>query len=454
MRLSSDAIRAATGGHWHGQPPACIEAIATDSRDFKAGQAFLALRGPHFDGHAFGRDVADRACAMIGDSAGMSLWRDLDVPQLEVTDTLAALGEIAACWRDRLEATRLIAITGSFGKTSLRSLLAHALKRLGFSVGATKANLNNLIGVPKTLLSIGADADFGIVECGISEIGEMQRLARIVRPDIAVLTGLAPAHAAGLGGLHGIAREKAILLDHVRPGGWVALGEGVSAQLAAAGVKAPADRLTAESAVIWELAGRHLQLGHGLERAALELALPARHWAANIALAAGILLRVLAEAGRPVSLESAAQALRDWQPEPGRMRMHAGANAVRILDDSYNANPASMQAALDTLAALKPPRIAILGDMAELGEASEAAHRSLDPGDIEQLILIGPQMRLLAETRPQARWFADVDEALEQLRRTPLPHGATVLVKASHSMGLARIVELLASQPEEKAHAV
>ncbi len=224
MRLSGIEIQQAVHGRWLGEVPDEINGLATDTRGFKSGQAFLALRGPNFDGHEFACSVADRAQALIGDAEGIRLWQNMETCKMEVSNTLQALGDIAHIWRMQLRQTIFIAISGSYGKTSLRSMLSHSFSSLGFNVAATRANLNNLVGVPQTLLGVTKDADIALIECGISEVGEMARLAAIVHPDIAILTGITNAHTEGLGGLSGVVHEKAILFEHLAEHGWCALG--------------------------------------------------------------------------------------------------------------------------------------------------------------------------------------------------------------------------------------
>ncbi len=463
MRLSGEMLAAATGGVWHGEPPRRITGISTDSRHLRPGQAFLALRGPRFDGHRFAAEVAGRAAALIGDAEGMRGWASLDAPKLEVRDTLEALGRIAHAWREQLTHTQVIAISGSCGKTGLRSMLEHGLRRLGFRVAATQANLNNLIGVPLTLLGVPQDADIALIECGISERGEMARLAGIVAPDGAVLTTLASAHGEGLGDLAGITREKALLLEPaLQRGGWIALGERVADRLAAAGALPETGeilRLDAAEGLAWTLEtangesrcllrhkGRHTG-----QPAAIRLPLPARHWAHNLALAALVIERI---ARAP--LDRIARSLEGWQPPAGRLQPQRLPSGAWLLDDSYNANPASMQAALDTLRALEGVRrrIAILGDMAELGAQADAAHRGLDVAGIGPLWLIGPHMRALAAQNEAAetRWFADADAALAALDALAPAAGDAVLVKASRAMRLDRIADALRGR--EAAHAV
>jgi len=457
MRLSGMDIQTATRGQWLGAAPVAINEIVTDSRNFKAGQTFLALRGPHFDGHLYAQDIADKAEALIGDRQGVHLWDNLDAHQLQVSDTLQALGDIAHAWRKQLRNTTIIGISGSYGKTSLRSLLEHGLRGLGLNVAATRANLNNLIGVPQTLMSIPEDADFGIVECGISEPGEMQRLAHMLQPDIAVLTGLSAAHGEGLGGLQGIAQEKSLLLNEISDHGWCALGEGVAEALLTFAIDYPHDALIAGDAVAvhWQLDGTELTLSHAGADEMMQLALPARHWAANMALAAGIMLRATESRHLSFSLKDIVRALADWQPAEGRMQQRGGRNGSTILDDCYNANPASMQAALDTLVAMDGHRVAILGDMAELGPDSAQAHAGLNLASVDQIFLIGPHMKHLAAHYPEARCFKDTDAA-EVFFNSYQPAAVDMmLIKASRSMALERIVTALSSDATgEQLHAV
>lgn len=456
MRMTGIELQQATNGTWHGEPPAMISGIGTDSRDFTPGHAFLALRGPNFDGHRYADTIATQAAALIGDRHGISLWGGVERPVLEVSDTLQALGDIAAAWRTRLHDTSVIAVSGSYGKTTVRTMLAHCFGKMGKVVAATRANLNNLIGVPATLLSIPEVCDLAIIECGISERDEMDRLGRIVRPDVVVLTGLSAAHGEGLGGLAGIAAEKAALLRYLCDDGWAALGEGVRPTLLQYGQTIPASAFSQgdndEHVVRWQLQGTQLTLTCGEERVLLTLPLPARHWAANMALCASVIRNWFRLHDEAVTLAAIAGALADWQTPGGRMHQLSGRNDSLVLDDCYNANPASMQAALDTLAELDGRRIAILGDMAELGADAAAQHAAMDVDGIDELWLIGPNMQHLAQRHPAAHWFPTTSAAEAGLKGLSLTADDRILVKASRSMRLESIVRLLTA--EENAHAV
>ena len=456
MRLNGTELMQATGGNWRKGMPDTISGIDTDSRKFVEGHAFLALRGPNFDGHRFAEKVATEANALIGDKQGVSLWDNLEIPQLLVEDTLTALGDIANAWRQRLCDTTLIAITGSYGKTTVRSMLTHLFTSLGVRTAATHANLNNLIGVPSTLLAIDEQVEVALIECGISEKGEMSRLSQIVQPDVAVITGISVAHSEGLGGFEGVAREKSLLIDHLKPQGWCTLGSGVGAVLNKRIAHNCIDMDSDEpDTVHWKLDHVTLTLHTSNEIAQLNLPIPATHWAANMALAATIVIRQTGKmSGHKVaSLAEIANALQSWQAVDGRMQPLSGASGCTIIDDSYNANPASMQAALSTLALMDGRKIAIIGDMAELEDA-EAAHAALNLDGIDLPVLIGEQMKALNKIYPQSLWFGSPEEgaAWAKNNKSILGDGSCVLVKASRSMKLDRIVRILAGR--EDLHAL
>jgi len=442
MRMSGLDLQTCTAGRWHGAPPVMLTGVPPDTRRLNPGDAFVALSGPNFDGHAFAAEAVQRgASALIGDSAGMRVWQGMHVPQLEVGDSLLAFGDIAGGWRKKLSLP-VVAITGSYGKTTLRSMLEHMLQHKGLRLTATRSNDNNLIGVPQTLLRVSTEDDAAIIECGISEPGEMQRLAGMVRPDVAVITGIAAAHAEGLGSLAGVAAEKALLLDAVAAGGCAVLGHGVKALLGNRTLPDGVMLLDMDSdddaVVRWEMNGCAVRLQRGTEQAALELALPARHWAADAALAASIVIRL----GLATLCESA-DAMQNWQPVGGRLKSLKGTGGCTVLDDSYNANPVSMQAALDTLRSLSGRRIAVLGDMAELGRDSAALHAGLRVDGLDAVLLLGAQMRYLAASHAGARHMDDVGSVEKALRGMGLNENDTLLVKGSRCMRMERVIDAL-----------
>lgn len=446
MQLTGEELATATQGVWHHGQPDKVSQIKTDSRGFEQGDVFLALRGDFFDGHRFAGDLAGRAAALMGDTQGLATWQDLNVPVLEVQDTLQAYGDIAHAWREKLSRTSFIGITGSYGKTTVRSMLTHLFTGLGLNVHATDANLNNLIGVPQTLLATPMDADVALIECGISEQGEMQRLADILSPDGVVMTGLTSAHAEGLGGLQGVVHEKARLLSAIKVGGWCALGNGVATCLHVQKVLVSCQQLKAD--VTWTRKDQDVCFLYQGESASLRLSLPAQHWCENMALVLMVALAKPWKRELELSFQSMVNILASWQAVDGRLLTYQGVAGCQILDDAYNANPVSMQAALQTLQSMPTRRIAILGDMKELGEHSAAAHANIDVKNIECVWLVGEDMRHLHTVLADSLWFLDVDALLAwlALNLEKLNEGDTVLVKASHSMGLEKVVDMLKSK--------
>lgn len=449
MHLTADELAQASQGVWLQESPKMIEGIATDSRSLVQGEAFLALRGPRFDGHEHAASIADKASVLIGDALGVQAWSSLATPQLQVKDTLSALADIAAFHRQRLSATRVIAITGSYAKTTVRSMLAHVLTQLGLEVAATKANFNNLIGVPQTLMNVPMTSDVALIECGISEQGEMIRLSAMVQPDIAIITGLSHAHAEGLGDLTAIAQEKVKLMEHLLPQGWCVLGAGVAKTLADADCVLPHTTYDMDKAqaVTWILDQQQLTLNHGQEAGSLQLALPAKHWAEDMALVATVTLQLAAEMKRDWTLEAIAQALQTWRAVDGRLSVYAAneQHDFTLIDDCYNANPASMQAALDTLAAVDGHRIAVLGDMLELGESAITAHQVLNLQGIDEVVCIGALMSTLKEKHAHVRCFVDVHAyvaTLLDVHAYPAT-ASTILVKSSRGMQLNQVVDVL-----------
>ncbi len=442
-------LQQATQGRWLGQAPDYIRHVCTDSRHIKAGDTFLALHGPRHNGHDFGEMAASRgAASLIGDRTGMAGWQGIPLPRLQVEDSLMAFGRIAAAWRRSLN-SKVVAITGSVGKTSLRSMLEQALRQLGHDVAATHANENNLIGVPQTLLNISGNEDIVLIECGISEPGEMARLADMIQPDVAIITTVTTAHTEGLGSIAGVLREKIRLLNAMRPGGWCAMGAGVHslARKYASLPDCPVLDIDSTDAggVQWSLSGNRLHLQMAEQRAEIKLALPAAHWAANMALAASIICRLTG-----ATLPQAASALTGWQAVGSRMQLLSGPGGCCIIDDTYNASPASMQAALDTLQRLPGRRFAVLGNMAELGADSERLHATLEPGEIAGLVLVGNHMHLLRDKYPAAVCVADAASAIAPALAWQLAPGDHVLVKASRIMALDTVVRVLT----EASHAV
>lgn len=446
-----EALEQATGGQ--ASAAFACTGLSIDTRSLKPGDLFIALSAAR-DGHDFVADAFARgaAAAMVAHvPAGVS------GPCLVVSDVMAALGAMGAAGRARGQA-RVIAVTGSAGKTSTKEMLREMLAEFG-TVHAAEASFNNHWGVPLTLARLPQDADFAVVEIGMNHRGEIAPLARLTRPDIALITTVAPAHLEALGSIQAIAEEKADIFQGLAPDGVaiypadLAVTPILAAAAGARGVSFGREgqvRLTAlrpagtSIVVCAEIAGEILHL---------RLRDAGTHFAMN---AVGC-LAVARALGLDLAL--AAQALGRWSPPAGRgrretIRPDPGADAgFTLIDDAFNANPASVSAALDVLAASVPSpgarRIAVLGDMLELGPDETALHRAIADhpalAQVAQVHCVGPRMAALWAALPQARrgkQVAKVEDLLPRARYLVHP-GDVILVKGSKGSQVSRLVQAL-----------
>lgn len=440
-------VAAWTGGEPHGE--ARFRGVSVDTRRLEPGSLFVALKGPRFDGHTFLADAAAAGAA----GALVESGQPVDLPRVEVADTGRALLDLGREWRLRVGSetgTRMVAITGSCGKTTVKDLTAAALEAAApGAVLATPGNWNNTVGVPLTLFGLCGRHRFAAVEVGINRPGEMAALADTVRPDVAVITNAAPAHLEGLGSLEAVAAEKGRLLAGLGPQGvavinadsdfgeqWAAAAPGPVVRF---GLAAPAE-VRGE----WQprAGGGRLWVRAPEGEAGLDLALPGRHNAAN-ALAA-----LAAAYALGVPLAEAAAGMAAVGPGAGRLQAVPGRGGLTVLDDTYNANPGSLEAALEVLAAGSGRTWAVIGDMGELGSQGPAWHAragtSARDHGVDRLIGVG---ELAAEAAaafgPEGRAVPDW-EAAARVLEAEAGSGDRVLVKGSRAMRLERLVAHLA----------
>jgi UDP-N-acetylmuramoyl-tripeptide--D-alanyl-D-alanine ligase len=466
MRLAvADALRWTGGELIAGPVDAVCASVAIDSRKVAPGALFVAIRGPRHDAHAFLADtVRAGAAALLVERAafaaagGAAALPDAApaVAVIGVDDTTAALGVLAAGHRRRF-AGPVIAITGSNGKTTTKEMTAAILSARAPCL-KTEGNLNNQFGLPLTLLRLAPEHRAAVVEIGMNHPGEIAPLAAIAAPTVGVITNVGTAHIEHMGSQDGIAREKGALFEALAPGA-VAVANAddsrVVAQLArtrarplrfgrsaAAEVRAEREAALADGGVGFELvapAGRVALRVHGVGTVLVINALAA----AAGALAAG------------ASLDDVATGLEAWRPPAGRMQRIALPRDVVVLDDTYNANPQSMEVALRSLAALKGASrgLVVVGDMGELGAAAPAAHRAAGrlaaELRLELLFALGEHAVEVVAGAVEGgmapeRAFASRDPAeLAGRVRAALRGGDRVLVKGSRSMRMERIVEAL-----------
>jgi UDP-N-acetylmuramoyl-tripeptide--D-alanyl-D-alanine ligase len=452
-----------------------LTGVSTDTRSVAAGDVFFALRGERFDGAAFLDQAFERGAVAAVVHKGAP-EQPAGRPVLRVDDVRAALGAFAAQQRESL-GVPVLAITGSAGKTTTKDMAHAALSSLGPVVKAP-GSFNNDVGVPLTLLMADRQTRAIVVEVGTNAPGEIAALAKIAQPDVAIITCIGEAHLEGLGSIEGVAREKLSLLQHLRPGGTAILNgddlrlRGAASALASArgpegvvlcGLDAGQDwRGEVRSrGVTWTIATTHrAPTGSPRPGPALELKVPGHH------IARDALLALAAAARLGVDPAQAASALADYQPSRGRWGVHQ-IGATVLVDDTYNANPTSVQASLEAFASVAPParRAVVLGGMHELGEASEAAHRAIGRCvarmGVAHLVTVGELARGIAAGAVAAglpaRRVQEVDDALEvpACLSTALLDGDAVLFKASRACRLERAVELIledltATRPEAR----
>ena len=395
-----------------------------DSRQVAPGMLYVALAGEHADGHDFVASAfaAGAACALV--RADWPCPAEVDESRLlRVADTRRAFGDLARAYRNTLKA-KVVGITGSAGKTTVKELTAAFLRAGGHRVHATAGNYNNDLGLPLTVLNCPPDADFLVVEMGTNHPGEIARLVEIAAPDIGLVSSIGTAHIEFFQTQDGIAAEKGTLLARLPPDGFAVLARENERYAALAGMSAaPLETVSLADAAAAPLAD------------ALKVRLPGQHNVLNALIAFGCARRL------GVGLDACVAALKDFSLPGGRWRV-SQRDGVTFIDDTYNANPTSMVAALESFAALpcEGRRIAVLGDMFELGDRSAEYHaevgRCARARAIDSLVTVGPQANA---NMGGDRSCASVEEAREVLA-TLLQPGDLVLLKASHGMHLEKIM--------------
>lgn len=429
-----------------------VSRITTDSRDVRRGDLFFAVRGPRFDGHAFATQAASKgAVACVVDR----LWslpegESSGTPYLVVDDTVAALGRLAAHHRCHVMSagTVVVAVTGSNGKTTTKQMIDHTLGRT-LAGRASLKSFNNQIGVPLTLLAVEPEDEYLVVEIGSNAPGEVAELARMVSPNVAVITSIGEAHLQGLGDLEAVAAEKGSLLRFVRDSGLAVVNIDcaeiepylhlpANARLVTCGLASRA-RLSVtriEASIhrtVFELDGRFR----------VELPMPGAHHATNAAATFAV--------ARWFGLDprEIIERLATFVPPPGRTRL-VEAGGVTIIDDSYNANPTSMKAALEGLQAEGARRrIFVAGDMLELGGRTQAYHtewvQQALAAELDWLLVVGPAMQEAAMTATSGICgdrviLCDNAAAAYDALRQIVEEGDVIWVKGSRAMALDRVV--------------
>lgn len=452
--LTLTNIAAACGGAYHGSAEDAqkeVSDIITDSRKAAPGVLFAAIRGERADGHAFVEQVFQKGalCALVerepADAAGAYIL---------VESTLKALMDIAEFYRQQLN-VKVVGVTGSVGKTSTKEMIAAVLSEK-YRVLKTLGNFNNELGLPLTVFRLREEDEVAVLEMGINHFGEMHRLSKIARPDICVITNIGTCHLEFLGDRDGVLRAKSEIFDFLLPDGTVVLN-GDDDKLSAL------EQVKGIRPVFFGLGGSCAVRASDIESAGLRgvgcticdeqgsfsvtIPIPGEHMVRNALAATAVGLALGMEH------DEIRRGIEKLKPLSGRFHI-IEENGITVVDDCYNANPASMEASLKVLGQAPGRRVAILGDMGELGERERELHEQVGrvegSQNIQLGICVGPLSHYLAKAAQKENPDMEiivtdtVEEALEGLPRW-IQKGDTVLVKASHFMHFERIVEALTS---------
>ncbi|WP_457913471.1 UDP-N-acetylmuramoyl-tripeptide--D-alanyl-D-alanine ligase [Candidatus Gillettellia adelgis] len=418
-----------------------ISEVTTDTRKVSADCLFVALQGKRFDAHNFA--CASRASALL-----VSQRLALDVPQLIVPDTQLALGKLAAWVRQQVPA-RIVALTGSSGKTSVKEMTAMILSKCG-KVLYTTGNLNNEIGVPLTLLRLQPQHEFAVIELGANHIGEIAYTSKLTCPQAALINNLAAAHLEGFGSLSGVAKAKGEIFMSLPADGiaiinaenndlshWKNALHGKTvwrfSEKATGGVEFFASEVQSHSNSV------QLQLHSPFGCAKITLPVPGRHNVANALAAAALAMSVGA------SLQSVCQGLQQLQALPGRIFPIVLAKNKLLLDDSYNANVGSMTTAIQVLAEMPGYRVMVVGDMAELGVEAKKYHRKVGEvarlAGIDKVISIGVLSQVLSVASNNGEHYKDKEGVIARVKELLSLHNLiTILIKGSRSAAMNQIV--------------
>ena len=467
----TEIIEAIKGKLVYGRPEGTFSGVSADSRSIKPGELFIALTGENFDGHNFIETALQKgACGAIVRSGwfkGSSGLNDLNFFVVEVDDTLKALGDIAMLWREKHQIL-VVAITGSNGKTTTKEMAALILSQK-FRVLKTEGNLNNLIGLPLTVLNIDDSHDVAVLELGMNSFGEIARLSEICKPDIALITNVGSGHLEGLGSIEGVAKAKGEILEGLKAGGTFVfnaddsyireIAKGWKGNLVSFGIDSPGADVKTLLTDYSCCYGSGVAISMHLKEKTLSAKLMGlglhNVYNATAAAAVGVAMGI--------GLEEIRKGLEEWRPFRGRFELHRLDCGVNLIDDTYNANPNSVAMALKTLADVKGAGrgIAVLGDMLELGAYAEEAHYEIGKKaastGVDCLFLMGPHSSI--HTYRGARDggmdegqivicsdYKDVSGHLNPI----LTGGDWVLVKGSRGMAMEKVVEEIKKRMKDK----
>lgn len=450
MKLSviANAIRATM----HGNECDFI-GVTIDSRQVKPGDCFIAIKGEQFDGHDFIKNAIENGATAILASRAPLYDYENSVCFMQVEDTVLALGLLASFWRERFPIP-MIGITGSCGKTTVKGMVSSICQIAGKTL-STQGNFNNHIGLPLTLLRLDSSYRFAVIEMGASAKGDIAYLGKIAKPDVSLITNIAPAHLLGFGSLEGVAIAKseiydilpvngvAVLnLDEPFSGSWrstigtrktITFGLNTDAMVHATDI----DYLPMGVKLTLHVQGKHHVVNVGI---------PGRHTVLNILASAA------ATSAIGISLDDIVKGLETFEGVPGRLCRYSGLNGACVIDDTYNANPGSVNAALDVLARCEGQTVFVMGDMAELGDNTADYHASVGvqarEKGISQLLAVGKFSELAVNAFGQGATWYPTKEALVDALKPQMESHTVILIKGSRSSQMEVIARAILQQED------
>ncbi|MGD8802643.1 MAG: UDP-N-acetylmuramoyl-tripeptide--D-alanyl-D-alanine ligase [Gammaproteobacteria bacterium] len=433
---------------------AMFTSVSKDTRDIVSGSLYIAIKGERFDGHAF----VEQARAAGAAGAIVSEQQSVQLPQILVRDTRLALGALAASWRQQFSG-RLVGITGSNGKTTVKEMIRDILQQSAGTdhVLSTQGNLNNDIGMPMTLLNLRAQHQFAVIEMGANHAGEIDYLTHIAQPHVAVITNAGPAHLEGFGSVAKVASAKAEIYSGIVEGGTAVINaDDTYADYWRSVCAEPGSRIDVltfsmrdDSADIYAAAvnssgDNEIRIETPSGAAAVRLAVPGQHNVMNALAATSVAVAL------DIGLDDIIAGLNRFGGVSGRLATVRTSAGARIINDTYNANPVSLHAAMQVLVAAEGDTWLVLGDMAELGDDKEELHRKAGEQaralGIRHLLATGELTRFAVEAFGSgAKFFEDRQQLINYLEQGITEH-SVVLVKGSRSMGMEQIVNALVDE--------
>ena len=420
--------------------------VSKDTRDIHAGDLYVALKGDRFDGHKFisAATTAGAVGVLVSEPQGDTA--SLDVPQVQVDDTRIALGKLAAYWRQQFTG-KLVGITGSNGKTTVKEMCSQILSDYAgaSTVLATRGNLNNDIGLPMTLLELTQQHKFAVIEMGANHLGEIDYLTAIAQPDVALVNNVGPAHLEGFGSLENISKAKAEIYNGLSADGVAVINQDdVYAEYwrdYCSAMKTMSFSMLDESADVYakHVKDDHYQIISKNETAELRLKVPGKHNMMNALAATAIMLSL------ELPLQSIVASLSEFENIQGRLTVKTSVAGYQVIDDTYNANPLSVTAAIDVLAGMQAKTVLVLGDMAELGEHAEKLHAEIGSkakaAGIKNLYATGKLSANTVAAFGENGFHFENKNALIDALKESLTADSVVLIKGSRSAAMEEVVE-------------